>query len=390
MVRKAALCLFVFLSIFAMQAQAGRRALWVTRWDFHAEPDVAIIMENAKSLHVTDVLFQVRGNATAFYPSKLEPWAWEMTGKTPATTGVDPGWDPLAAALREGHARGMRVHAWFNAFPGWRGTEGPPKSAHQLWTTHRSWFMIDHAGGFMWPTATWYSFISPGIPEAREHVAAVAGEIAKMYPEIDGIHLDYIRYPGNTELGRYRNFSFDKVSVNAFTREYGHKPRHESDEWSQFKCEQVKTAIQLIRDAIHKTDDKIELSATFFADIDRATSEKGQDPKEWLSGGLIDFGVPMAYQRSVSRFEELMTDMHARLGHEFDDKLVVGLLCTDVSGSIIADQMKEIAKGDYMGEALFAYSALFNDHVMLKKTAPIQSLWQEDAVKDLLGGISGP
>ena len=72
------------------------RGLWVTRFDFKNAADVVQIMENARFLGANQVYFQVRGNATVFYPSKIEPWAWELNDGTPKTIGVDPGLESVA------------------------------------------------------------------------------------------------------------------------------------------------------------------------------------------------------------------------------------------------------------------------------------------------------
>ena len=56
---------------------------------------------------------------------------------------------------------------------------------------------------------TWDTYLDPGLPEIREYLAAIVGEIAAEYP-VDGIHLDYVRYPSNWHgyhpraLARYR------------------------------------------------------------------------------------------------------------------------------------------------------------------------------------------
>jgi hypothetical protein len=74
------------------------RAAWVTRFDwtgraganFNADTAKARIielMDGAKSLHLNAVVWQVRGDATTLYPSKLEPWSQLVGGK-------DPGFDP--------------------------------------------------------------------------------------------------------------------------------------------------------------------------------------------------------------------------------------------------------------------------------------------------------
>jgi len=85
------------------------RATWVTRWDYKKPEDIEKIVKNVRDYHFNLLLFQVRGNATAFYPSKIEPWAWELTGGDPSTLGKDPGWNPLAVACSEAHARGVEL-----------------------------------------------------------------------------------------------------------------------------------------------------------------------------------------------------------------------------------------------------------------------------------------
>ena len=51
------------------------RGLWVTRYDYrNGNADtVRQIVDNAASLGVTDLLFQVRGRSDAYYDSQFEP-----------------------------------------------------------------------------------------------------------------------------------------------------------------------------------------------------------------------------------------------------------------------------------------------------------------------------
>jgi uncharacterized lipoprotein YddW (UPF0748 family) len=362
----------------------SRRAIWVTRWDFKTPADIAVIINNAKSLSATDVLFQVRGNATAFYPSKLEPWAWELTGDDPATTGKNPGWDPLQTAIDAAHKEGMRLHAWVNVFPGWRGKQAPPKSARQLWTTHRSWFMIDHHGSFMWPTNAFYSFVSPGNPEVQKYTADVMTEMAKLYPDLDGIHMDYIRYPGNTELGKYRNFSFDKISIARFKEQYKHAPKHDSEEWSAFKRQQVGETIKLVRKQTKEANSDLELSATFFANINRATEEKGQDPALWFQNELIDWAVPMVYQRSAAKYKESLDELKFHLGTQWNWRMVPGLLATSITPNTLQAQLKATSDEHFMGAALFAYSALYKNHRPNAKAKRVAEIWTEEKIAEQL------
>ena len=74
--------------------------------------ELVAILDKAVELKLNAVVFQVRPMADALYESKLEPWSEYLTG----TLGKAPGYDPLAFAVEEAHARGLELHAWFNPY----------------------------------------------------------------------------------------------------------------------------------------------------------------------------------------------------------------------------------------------------------------------------------
>ena len=69
------------------------------------------ILDNAQANNLNTIIFQIRPNNDAFYPSKYNPWSEHMAGY-----GVDPGWDPLEWMLEVTHERGMEYHAWLNPY----------------------------------------------------------------------------------------------------------------------------------------------------------------------------------------------------------------------------------------------------------------------------------
>ncbi|MBN2327002.1 MAG: family 10 glycosylhydrolase [Candidatus Omnitrophica bacterium] len=380
----------VYCAAIAWQAAASPRGLWVTRFDYKSATDVIQIVQNARSLGANQIYFQVRGNATVFYPSKIEPWAWELNNGSPETIGKDPGWNPMQVALDESKKQGLELHAWLNVFPGWRGAIPAPKGTNHPWVVHRSWFMIDHRGVLLRPSRSFYSFLSPGNPEVRSYLGSVFGELAQNYPRLDGIHMDYIRYPGRTEVGNFRDFSYDAASVNAFKKIYKKNPQYDLPEWQRFKCDQVNASIQAIRDAIRSVTTTIQLSATCFADISRATEEKGQDPREWLKKGLVDFVVPMAYERTSEGLTSRLEAWNQSFDDSFFGKMAIGLNVDFNNESECVRQLEYVQKQDYGGIVLFAYSSLFPQHKANRKAELIRSVWHEQLLRDLLQNSSPP
>src|SRR5690606_19387034 len=79
-----------------------------------AQQELIRILDAARDLGLNAVIFQVRPAADALYTSALEPWSYFLTGAQ--GRAPEPFWDPLEFAVREAHARGLELHAWFNPF----------------------------------------------------------------------------------------------------------------------------------------------------------------------------------------------------------------------------------------------------------------------------------
>ena len=63
---------------------------------------------------VNAIIFQVRAECDALYPSKYEPWSKFLSGQQ--GKAPDPYWDPLQWMIEQCHKRGMELHAWINPF----------------------------------------------------------------------------------------------------------------------------------------------------------------------------------------------------------------------------------------------------------------------------------
>ena len=70
------------------------------------------IVQDLKAANFNTIFFQARARGDAYYRSRYEPWAENLTG----IMGQDPGWDPLAFVIDEAHRYGMEVHAWINVY----------------------------------------------------------------------------------------------------------------------------------------------------------------------------------------------------------------------------------------------------------------------------------
>lgn len=270
-----------FLAVSSSLAQPPKRevrAVWIATaagldWPKNTNREeqqytLRRMVQQLADAHFNTMYFQVRARGDAYYHSRYEPWAENLTG----TLGRDPGWDPLALLLNEAHARGMEVHAWFNVFKV-RGIApvGPALPEHP-WRAHPSW-TVSFAG------EGWFD---PGIPEARAYLLNVALDLTQSY-DIDGINFDFVRYPGR-EFPDTRSF-----------QQYGRGIDREvwrRDNISKFIAEFYGRAIAL--------KPMLKVGSSPLGIYDNGNGGGGvssfyQDARAWIAAGTQDYLSPQIY-----------------------------------------------------------------------------------------------
>jgi len=127
------------------------------------------------------------------YQSSLEPWAALLTGHQ----GTDPGYDPLAFAVEQAHARGLELHAWINPFRAGNAKDSAALAPTHLFNARRD--LVRVYGAQLW--------LDPGDTAVQEHVMRVLTDIVRRY-DIDGIHADdyFYPYPEKDSSGRELDF----------------------------------------------------------------------------------------------------------------------------------------------------------------------------------------
>lgn len=323
------------------------RGLWVTRWDYKTEADVRRIMREAADLGVTDVFWQVRGQCDAYYRSELEPW-----GEMILVDGKPPRFDPLALAVRSAHAQGMRIHAWGNVMPFWRGTE-PPLDREHPYNQRSDWRLEDTQGNLQQLNDS-YVIVNPTRPDVHAHIVDVFADIAARY-DVDGIHLDYIRfvsyglgdglYPGDLE------------TVTRFMQDTGARGVVTEAEQQAFRAwvrNHITDLVAEIRQAVKTADPDIELSAAVWRRPEIARNTYLQDAGAWLRAGLIDRALPMIY---TDDDEQLQSDLTAWLSESRGRPITPGIGIYKHTPQQAPRQILIADQGD--GYCLFAYASLF-------------------------------
>ena len=219
------------------------------------------ILDQLQQANINTILLQTRIRATTIYPSALEPWDACLTGHA----GQSPGYDPLTFAIEECHKRGMQLHAWMVAIPigKWNGA-----GCKNLRNSRPN--LVKKIGD--------EGFINPDESGAADYLAALCRDVVSRY-DIDGIHLDYIRYPDQWK--NIRNKQQARDNITRIVRSI------HSD------VKRLKPWVMVSSSPVGK-----------YADTRRASSHGWnardivcQDVAQWMNEGLMDAIFPMMYFR---------------------------------------------------------------------------------------------
>ncbi len=332
------------------------QGIWVARFHYHYPEDIRTIMRNCAAVGCNTVYWQVRGEGTVAYRSELEPWSREYRF-------ADPGFDPLALAVEEAHRHGLRIEAWVNVMPGWKGPE-PPPTERQLYNAHPEWFIanrhnqrqplytVDRKTG---RKNSFYLILNPCWPEVRAHIAAVMGEIVSRY-DVDGLHLDYVRYAWDGTANAKREYPRDQRTVALYWQETGRRPDDDPAAWDHWRANQLTRLVVQVRQVVDRYRPGASLTAAVWGNPVRGYNDYLQNSVAWLRSGLIDAALPMAYTDKVG---QLRADIDAyRLAAE-GALVVPGLgVYKHETHEQLADQLQqcEFWGGDV---GLFSYESLF-------------------------------
>ncbi len=326
-----------------VQGSGLRRAIWVTRWDWRSADDIRAAIDRCADLGGTAVFFQVRGNGTVAYGSRIEVWS-------EAFRFADPGFDPLRVAIEAGRARGIAVHAWLNVTPGWRGKD-EPNDPRQLYRARPDWFLKDRDGRREPIERAGYLGLNPCLPEVRVYLVTLCEEIAAV-PGLAGLHLDYIRFTSGDHDG-IDAFPNDAVTRGHYRSAGGRDDGAEAYRTWKVGC--VTELVRAIRARVKATAPGLQLSAAVLSDPARALAS-GQAWPAWAREGLVDALVPMAYTDDDEAFVRQLATLRAQAG---SCPLVVGVgLYKHADATQMERQMQAVARARVAGVALFSLGEL--------------------------------
>lgn len=237
--------------------------------------------------HYIDVLTQANCNGVYYSLG-----AWQGVLHRSELVPVEPEWkdfDALKYSIDKVHARGIKAFAYIAAFYG----TNESIADNPLYLAHPDWF----AKG---PDANMPTFPDPANPAVVDFVVKMYAELAKNY-DLDGIGLDYIRYPTPDSLNydaRNRDAILARYGIDILKEDFWADPV-KAKKVREYRAEQIGGVVKRVRDAVRAVKPNMKLIACLSSD----PNESLEYGNNWsVSSVNLDYGSPMNYDdRSLDR-----------------------------------------------------------------------------------------
>ncbi len=152
------------------------------------------------------------------------------------------------------------------------------------------------------------TWLCPSHPANLRLEADSMVELVKKYPDLDGIHFDYIRYPdGNSCFCAGCRQRFE-AKIGKQVEDWPKDTRAIlREEWQDFRRENITALVKLVHQEGKAVRKSIQISAALFGNWMSDRNSVAQDWELWCRNGWLDFGCPMNYTDWPNTFKSQCT-----------------------------------------------------------------------------------
>ena len=290
------------------------------------------------------ILANLAWGGTAFYDSKVLP-----VHRSVKTQG-----DALVQCLAACRKYGVKCHVWKVCWNTGHNVE--PSFVAKMKAEGRL------QEGFKANDGEKRAWLCPSHPDNQQLEIEAMVELAKK--GVDGIHFDYIRYPGSDRCfcsGCKERFETAfNVTVTNWPAQVRTDERLEK-RWKAFRASNITKVVQTVSERVRKEAPGVQISAAVFRNHLSDPSSVGQDWALWCREGYLDFICNMDYIDSAALFRSQIDLQHRVIDPKVKFYPGIGLSCWPHDGrqaERLALQIQATRDAGLEGFTVFNYDRL--------------------------------
>lgn len=349
-------------------------SLWVKRNNLYTKNSIDSLFLKADELNVENIFVQVRSRGDALYYSDL----------INHNQNIENNFDPLGYIITLGKVFNIKIHAWLNTYLIWSALT-PPLNENHLYFTNPDWFEVDFNGKSDRNIKLdknnfngWEGmYLSPNHPEVNLYLLDIFKELIIKYPELNGIHLDYIRFQD-------KYFGYNKEGINLFKSIYNFDPRDinrglfstkfgwsktESDSissiWSNFNCNNISNLVKSLNNFIQINNHEILISAAVKVNPIEARDRWSQNWVNWLENNIMDFVVVMNYTENNNIFITNLLNIKENVISFNPSRIIIGISLYNQNEESVAEKLLLSKLSGFNMISLFPYESIKKEEILI-------------------------
>ncbi|MBQ7651934.1 MAG: family 10 glycosylhydrolase, partial [Victivallales bacterium] len=206
--------------------------------------------------------------------------------------------DQIEACLAACRKYGVELHVWHVCWN--MGHRTPPEIVKWMQDEKRTQISLTGASS---------RFLAPHIEENFNMEKEALLEIVRKY-DVDGIHLDYIRYPDSKcDFSPNARAAFEKTLGNAVEKwpeDCRPGGRHYAA-YNLWRQNNISRLVEVVSKEAHAAKPSIKVSAAVYGEWEGACEWVAQDAVLWVRKGWLDFICPMNYSANSADFRDWLS-----------------------------------------------------------------------------------
>ena len=373
------ICFFLFSPI--AYCTDMRLGTWISIFSkenvLQSTDNIDHLLDVAQSSGIDDIYIQIYRADKAYYNSSI-------TDASPYENLLSQaGTDTFEYLIKESKGRGISVHAWINLL-----SIAQNKDANIIKTLGKSALTLDQHGRTSLkdkndPLDKYYLretqfFLEAGNPGVRKYLSEIAGEIVKKYPDLTGIHLDYIRYPfivpfipGSRFTSHGISYGYGKENLDAFKRSSGidiasdKYSRRNFLLWDNWRRDNVTSLVRDISEKVRDLNPDLKISCTISSSIERTYFVTLQDWTLWIDKDYIDYVVAMDYTDDIRL---LRFNANSIISQTDPGRTQIGMAAylLEDQPEILYEELNSLLKLPSAGVVIFSYDDIAKNEKLQK------------------------
>jgi len=358
-----------------------RLGVWITVFSqeniLFSTDQVDDLIKTCVSCGIDDIYLQVYRADKAYYNSSI-------TDSSPYNNIVsNAGTDTVSYLIKKAKLKGISVHAWMNLL-----SIAQNENTNIVKTLGKTVLTVDQHGRTALktkddPLDKYYIredqlFLEPGNKKVREYLSNIACEIIKTYPDLSGMHLDYIRYPsvvpfipGSRFTSHGISYGYGKDNLEMFKKHSGidivsdKYSRTSFMAWDKWRRNNVTSLVRSISEKVKGINPDIKVSCTIVPSMERTYLTTFQDWTSWLDNGYADYIVAMDYTDDVRLFGFYANSVIAQTDPQ-KIQIGMGAYLLEDKPEVMYEQLALLAAMPASGIVIFSYDDIADNEVLQK------------------------